>query len=245
MDQQDLWVSKWKNKSMKKRSKRYKKIINSIKDKKIESVEKIIETVKINSNTKFSESVDLSFKINLKKIKAAENTLRTIIELPNGNGKKIKVAVLCDENKINDAKKSGAELFGSDDLIKKIVDGNINFDKIICTPSMMPKMAKLGKILGPKGLMPNPKLETVSDNILDAVSRIKNKIVEVKNDKDGNVGISIGRKNFDTKKILENLKSVFQNLKKDKSVIFNSENIKNVYLSSTMSPSFKINFKDI
>ena len=94
---------------MKKRSKRYKKIINSIKDKKIESVEKIIETVKINSNTKFSESVDLSFKINLKKIKAAENTLRTIIELPNGNGKKIKVAVLCDENKINDAKKSGAD----------------------------------------------------------------------------------------------------------------------------------------
>ena len=95
---------------------------------------------------------------------------------------------MCDENKLNDAKKSGAEVFGSDDLIQKISSGQINFDKLICTPSMMSKLGKLGKMLGPKGLMPNPKLGTVSDDLVNAVSKIKNKIVEIKNDKDGNVG---------------------------------------------------------
>ena len=109
----------------------------------------------------------------------------------------------------------------------------------------MSKMGKLGKILGPKGLMPNPKLGTVSDNIPETVKKIKNKMVEIKSDKDGNVGISIGRKSFSTKNIIENLKSVFENLKKDKPLIFNAENVKNVYLSSTMGLSFKINFKDI
>ena len=142
-------------------------------------------------------------------------------------------------------KKSGAELYGSEDLLKKIGSGSINFDKLICTPSMMPKIGKLGKILGPKGLMPNPKLGTVSDEIIKTVSKIKNTLVEIKNDKDGNVGVSIGRKSFPNSKILDNLKFLFQTLKKDKPTIFNSENIKNIYLSSTMSPSLKINFKEI
>ena len=110
---------------------------------------------------------------------------------------------------------------------------------------MMPKIGKLGKILGPKGLMPNPKLGTVSDEIIKTVSKIKNTLVEIKNDKDGNVGVSIGRKSFPNSKILDNLKFLFQTLKKDKPTIFNSENIKNIYLSSTMSPSLKINFKEI
>ena len=230
---------------MKKISKRFKGLIEQQKKEKIDSLEKKIESVKKMSNAKFVESIDLSFKLNLKKIKSSESVLRTIIELPNGNGKKLKVAVLCDTNKLSDAKKSGADIYGSEDLIKKISDGQINFDKLICTPSMMPKLGKLGKILGPKGLMPNPKLGTVSDDIINTVSKIKNKVVEIKNDKDGNVGISIGRKNFVTEKILENLKSVFENLKKDKPTIFNSENVKNLYLSATMSPSYKINFKDI
>ena len=230
---------------MGKSSKRYKNLVISTKDKKPESVEKTIDVVKSLANAKFVESIDLSFKLNLKKVKSAESALRTVIELPNGSGKKIKVAVLCDENKLSDAKKSGAEVFGSEDLIKKISSGTINFDKLICTASMMPKVAKLGKILGPKGLMPNPKLGTVSDDILNTVSKVKNKLAEIKNDKDGNVGISVGRKNFTTAKILENIKSVFQNLKKEKPTIFNAENIKNVYVSATMSPAFKIKFKDI
>ena len=97
---------------------------------------------------KFTESIDLSMKINLKKIKGPENSLRALVELPNGNGKKLKVAILCDENKLADAKKSGADVIGSEDLLKKISDKDINFDKLICTASMMPKIGKLGKILG-------------------------------------------------------------------------------------------------
>tara|TARA_B100000586_G_scaffold55569_1_gene37848 strand:+ start:2513 stop:3208 length:696 start_codon:yes stop_codon:yes gene_type:complete len=231
---------------MRKRSKRYKKLFDLVKNKKPDSVGKTIDAVKANSNSKFVESIDVSFKLNLKKVKkGAETTLRTVIELPNGNGKKIRVGVLCDENKLSDAKKSGAEVFGSDDLIKKISSGTIEFDKLIATPSMMGKMGKLGKILGPKGLMPNPKLGTVSDDIINTVTKVKNKLIEVKNDKDGNVGVSIGRKNFTNKQIEENLKAFFQTLKKEKSSILNSETVKNAYISSTMSPSYKISLKDI
>ena len=230
---------------MKKKSKRYKKLIESVKDKKINTIDTIIDTLKDKANAKFLESIDLSFKINLKKIKTADSSLRSAIELPHGNGRKIKIGVLCDENKLSDAKKSGAEVIGSEDLLKKISSGKIEFDKLICTPSMMAKAGKFGKILGPKGLMPNPKLGTVSDDIIGTVNKIKNKLVEIKNDKDGNVGVSIGRKNFAENKLLENLKSLFQNLKKEKPNIFNSENIKNIYLSSTMGISFKLKFKDI
>ena len=230
---------------MKKKSKRFKAIIDQLKKNKIDKLENKIEYIKKISNIKFTESIDLSFKINIKKIKSSDSTLRTIIELPHGNGKKLKVAVLCDENKLSDAKKSGADVFGSEDLVNNISNGKINFDKLICTPSMMSKLGKLGKILGPKGLMPNPKLGTVSDDIINSVSKIKNKIVEVKNDKDGNVGIPIAKKNYPTNKILENLTFIFQNLKKEKSTIFNSENIKSFYLSATMSPSLKFTMKDI
>ena len=230
---------------MKKRSKRYKALKELVKNKKFNNFETAIAEIKKMSNTKLSESIDVSLKINLKKIKGADNSLRTVVELPNGNGKKIKVAVLCDENKSAEAKKSGAEIFGSDDLIKKISSGKIEFDKLICTPNMMPKMAKLGKILGPKGLMPNPKLGTVSEDIVSTVDKVKNKFSEVKNDKDGNIGISIGRKNYTDKKLLENFKSLFETLKKDKPSMFNSEIVKNIYISPTMGPSLKLNFKDI
>ena len=230
---------------MKRKSKRFKKLVDQRNKEKVETLINKIDLIKKMSNTKFTESIDLSFKINLKKIKGADPNLRTIIELPNGSGKKFKVAVLCDENKLNEAKKSGADVYGSDDLIQKISSGKINFDKLICTPSMMAKLGKLGKILGPKGLMPNPKLGTVSDDIINTVSKIKNKIVEIKNDKDGNVGLSVGRKTFASNKILENINFVFQGLKKDKSAIFNNENIKNFYLSASMSPGLKFNFKEV
>ena len=187
----------------------------------------------------------MSLKVNLKKIKGSDNSLRTVIELPNGNGKKTKVAVLCDDSKLSEAKKSGAEIFGSEDLINKISSGTIQFDKLICTPNMMPKMAKLGKILGPKGLMPNPKLGTVSEDITGTVNKVKNKFAEIKNDKDGNLGISIGRKSFADKKLLENFKAVFESLKKEKPNMFNSEIVKSVYISATMGPSLKLSFKDI
>ena len=230
---------------MKRKSKRYKKLKDSFKKKEYKTADEVLKDVKNSPGVKFVESIDLSLKINLKKIKGAENSLRTLIDLPHGNGKKLKIAVLCDENKLSEAKKSGADIVGSEDLLKKISDKDINFDKLICTPSMMAKIGKLGKILGPKGLMPNPKMGTVSDDLVKSVDKVKNKSIEIKNDKDGNLAFSIGRKSFSENKLLENLKSVFQNLKKDKSNIFNGENIKKIYLSSSMGPSFKLNFKDI
>ena len=230
---------------MRNRSKRYKNLLESLKKKEYKNLDQIIKELKNGSGVKFDESIDISMKINLKKIKGSDNNLRTLIDLPHGNGKKVRVGLLCDENKLDEAKKSGADVVGSEDLLKKISDKNINFDKLICTPSMMSKIGKLGKILGPKGLMPNPKMGTVSDDLFKAVDKIKNKSIEVKNDKDGNFSFSIGRKSFQENKLLENVKSAFEFLKKEKSSIFNSENIKKVYFSTTMSPSFKLNFKDI
>ena len=230
---------------MKNKSKRYNNLKETYKKKELKKFEQIINELKNGSGVKFVESIDISMKINLKKIKGSDNNLRTLIDLPYGNGKKVRVGLLCDENKLDEAKKSGADVVGSEDLLKKISDKNINFDKLICTPSMMSKIGKLGKILGPKGLMPNPKMGTVSDDLAKSVDKIKNKSIEVKNDKDGNLSFSIGRKSFQENKLLENLKSAFEFLKKEKSSIFNSENIKKVYFSTTMSPSFKLNFKDI
>ena len=230
---------------MKNKSKRYKNIKETYKKKELKKFEQILNELKNGSGVKFVESIDISMKINLKKIKGPDNNLRTLIDLPHGNGKKVRVGLLCDENKLDEAKKSGADVVGSEDLLKKISDKKINFDKLICTPSMMPKIGKLGKILGPKGLMPNPKMGTVSEDLAKSVDKIKNKSIEVKNDKDGNLSFSIGRKSFQENKLLENIKSAFEFLKKDKPSVFNSENIKKVYFSTTMSPSFKLNFKDI
>ena len=230
---------------MKKRSKRYKNLREQLKTKKVSNLDQALNEIKNMSKTKFTESIDISLKVNIKKIKGSDNSVRTVVELPNGNGKIVKVAVLCDENKMSDAKKSGADIYGSEELITKISSGKIEFDKLVCTPNMMPKMAKLGKILGPKGLMPNPKLGTVTEDIISTVNKVKNKFTEVKNDKDGNIGISVGRKSFDQNKLSENIKIVFETLKKEKPNLFNSEMVKNIYLSSTMSPSLKISFKDI
>ena len=157
------------------------------------ALEDAIRKVKENCTTKFNESIDVSFRLNLKQ-KKDDAVLRTIVNLPNGNGKKIKVAVLCEENKIQEAKDSGAEIYGSEMVINDIMNGKINFDKIISTPSMMSKAGKLGKILGPKGLMPNPKLGTVTNNIKTAVKAIKSGQIEIKNDKDGNLAASIAKK---------------------------------------------------
>ena len=189
---------------MKKRSKRYRSLLKAeTKGKKL-STKEILELVKNSSNLKFDESVDVSLKINLKQSKGGDFSLRTVVKLPNGSGKKEKVAVLCEPEKIEEAKKSGAEVFGSDDLIEKISAGKLNFTKLICTPSMMGKIGKHGKVLGPKGLMPNPKLGTVSNDISKAVKDFKTGLVEIRNDKDGNLASTIGRKSYTTEKLLEN-----------------------------------------
>ena len=228
---------------MKKHSKRYKELLKSvIKDKKIE-LKEIIDLVKKNSTTKFDESIDVSLRINLKQSKGGDLSLRTVVKLPNGSGKKSKVAVLCEPDKIEEAKKSGAEIVGSDDLIEKISAGKFDFTKLVCTPAMMGKIGKHGKVLGPKGLMPNPKLGTVTNDITKTVKDIKTGLVEIRNDKDGNLASTIGRKSFSNEKLLENYKHFIDSVKKEKPDTIKGEFIKNIFITSTMGISYKIRAK--
>ena len=228
---------------MKQYSKRYKALVDSrSKDKKLE-LKQIIDEVKKNSTTKFDESIDVSLKINLKQSKGGEFSLRTIVNLPNGSGKKFKVAVLCETDKIDEAKKAGAEVVGSDDLLEKIAAGKLDFTKLICTPAMMGKIGKHGKVLGPKGLMPNPKLGTVATDITKAIKDIKTGLVEIRNDKDGNLASTIGRKSFSTEKLLENYNYFIESVKKEKPDTIKGEIIKGTFLTSTMGISYKIGAK--
>ena len=228
---------------MKKNSKRYKEILkNAIRDKKVDSKE-ALDLVKKNSTTKFDESIDVSLKINLKQSKGGDFSLRTVVNLPNGSGKKSKVAVLCEADKVDEAKKAGADVVGSDDLIEKIAAGKFNFTKLICTPGMMGKVGKHGKVLGPKGLMPNPKLGTVTTDIMKAVKDIKTGLVEIRNDKDGNLASTIGRKSFSSEKLLENFNHFIESVKKEKPDTIKGEFIKNIFITSTMGISYKIGAK--
>ena len=228
---------------MKKNSKRYKEILkNFIKDRKVTAKE-ALDLVKKNSTAKFDESIDISLNINLKQSKGGDFNLRTIVNLPNGSGKKNKVAVLCESDKIDEAKKAGADLAGSDDLIEKIATGKFNFTKLICTPAMMGKIGKYGKVLGPKGLMPNPKLGTVTSDLTKAVKDIKFGLVEIRNDKDGNLASTIGRKSFSSEKLLENYNHFIESVKKEKPETIKGDFIKNTYLTSTMGISYKIGGK--
>ena len=225
---------------MNKRSKRYKEIFKSaVKGKKI-STKEILDLVKKNSTTKFDESIDVSLRINLKQSKGGDLSLRTTVKLPNGSGKKTKVAVLCETDKVDEAKKAGAELCASESLINDITAGKINFDKLISTPSMMSKMGKLGKILGPKGLMPNPKLGTVTNDVGIAVKALKSGQVEIRNDKDGNLGVSIGKKSFNDNKIKENYNILLQTVAKEKPNTIKGEFILSAYLTSSMGTSYKL-----
>ena len=228
---------------MKKTSKRYREILKtSITDKKV-SAKEALDLVKKNSNAKFDESIDISLKINLKQSKGGDFSLRTIVNLPNGSGKKNKVAVLCEPEKINEAKKAGADIVGSDDLIEKIAAGKFDFTKLICTPAMMGKIGKHGKVLGPKGLMPNPKLGTVTTDLSKAVKDIKFGLVEIRNDKDGNLASTIGRKSFSSDKLLENYNHFIESVKKEKPDTIKGDFIKSSFLTSTMGISYKVGGK--
>ena len=221
-------------------SKRYKKLPENTNELAPEKFDKILNTIKANCTTKFDESVDLSFRINNKQ-KKNEINLRTVVNMPGGTGKSIKVAVVCEDAKADEAKKANADIVGGDDLVEKIKNGDFNFDKLICTPSMMIKLSKLGKVLGPKGLMPNPKLGTVTNDISKAVLEAKAGQVEIRNDKDGNIGLSIGKKSFDDEKLIKNYNAIIDALDKEKSnLTIKGDLVKQVFISSSMGVSYKI-----
>ena len=221
-------------------SKRYKQLPETTKQLKAELIEKLIPDIKKNCTTKFDESIDLSIQINNKQ-KKSEINLRTVVNLPSGSGKKIKIAVVCEDSKSQIAKDAGADIIGGEDFIEKIKAGELNFEKLICTPSMMIKLSKLGKVLGPKGLMPNPKLGTVTDDLKKAISDAKLGQVEIKNDKDGNIGLSLGKKSFTDDKVIKNFTAVLDVLEREKSnQTIKGDLIKSAFLSSTMGVSYKL-----
>ncbi len=221
-------------------SKRFKKLPEKTRDLQSEEVAKLIPILKQNCTTKFDESLDLSLQINNKQ-KKSEINIRTVINLPGGSSKKVKVGVVCEDNKSQEAKDAGAEVVGGDELIEEIKAGNINFEKLICTPGMMIKLSKLGKVLGPKGLMPNPKLGSVTNEIKKAITDAKSGQVEIRNDKDGNIGLSIGNKSFSDDKLIMNFNAVLDALEKEKSNnTIKGDLIKQAFISSTMGVSYKI-----
>ena len=221
-------------------SKRYKKLPEKTKDMVAETIEKLLPELKKNCTAKFDESLDLSFCINNKQ-KKSEVNIRTVVNLPGGTGKKVKVAVVCEDNKSQEAKDAGADIVGGDEFVEKIKGGELNFEKLICTPSMMIKLSKLGKVLGPKGLMPNPKLGSVSENIKEAVTNAKSGQVEIRNDKDGNIGVSIGKKSFSNEQLLKNYNAILETLEKEKSNnTLKGDLIRSVFATSTMGISYKV-----
>ena len=161
------------------KSKRFKKLPEKTSELESEVIEKLLPLIKKNCTTKFDESVDLSLQINNKQ-KKSEVNIRTVVNLPGGTGKKVKVAVVCEDSKSSEAKSAGADIVGGDDFIEKIKNGEMNFEKLICTPAMMIKLSKLGKVLGPKGLMPNPKLGSVTDDLKTAITDAKSGQAEIK-----------------------------------------------------------------
>ena len=221
-------------------SKRFKKLPEKTKELPSELIEKLLPEVKKNCTTKFDESVDISLQINNKQ-KKSEINIRTVVNLPGGTGKKVKVAVVCEDAKAQIAKDAGADIIGSDEFIEKIKAGELNFEKLICTPSMMIKLSKLGKILGPKGLMPNPKLGSVTEDLKKAVIEAKSGQAEIRNDKDGNIGVSIGKKSFHEDQLLKNYYAVIDTLEKEKSNnTLKGDLIKNIFVTSSMGVSYKV-----
>tara|TARA_Y100000996_G_scaffold86332_1_gene60147 strand:- start:120 stop:809 length:690 start_codon:yes stop_codon:yes gene_type:complete len=222
------------------KSKRYKKLPEKTKELAAEVFDKILPVVKSNCTTKFDESLDLNFQINNKQ-KKSEINIRTVINLPGGTGKKVKIAVVCEDTKYQEANDAGADLVGGDDLIEKIKGGDLNFEKLICTSAMMIKLSKLGKVLGPKGLMPNPKLGTVTNDIKKAVTDAKSGQVEIRNDKDGNIGLSIGKKSFKDDLLVKNYNAVIDALEKEKAnITIKGDLIKQSFITSSMGVSYKL-----
>ena len=221
-------------------SKRFKKLPERTKDLNADTLEKLLPVIKKNCTTRFDESLDLSFQINHKQ-KKGEVNIRTVVNLPGGTGKKVKVAVVCEDAKAKEAKDAGADIVGSDEFIEKIKSGELDFEKLICTPGMMIKLSKLGKVLGPKGLMPNPKLGSVSDNIKQAVTDAKSGQAEIRNDKDGNIGVSIGKKSFHDDQLLKNYQAILDTLEKEKgNLTLKGDLIKNAFVTSSMGVSYKV-----
>jgi len=224
---------------MHKLSRRHKENVEKTKNKIFLTLDEAIRTVKETATTKFVESVELHANLNIDP-KYADQQLRTTVTLPHGVGKKLIIAVLTNDENFEEAKNAGADLIGNDELIDNITNGNINFDLLVATPNMMPKLAKLGRVLGPKGLMPSPKSGTVSNTLETTLTEFKKGKFEYKADKSGVVHVNFGKVNFTETQLLENLQALYNSIEKNRPAGVKGKYFKNVFICTTMGPSIKL-----
>ena len=224
---------------MQKLSRRQNENLKKIKNVIHSSLEEAINSLQETATAKFNESVELHANLNIDP-KYADQQLRTTVTLPHGVGKSMCIAVLTNEANFNEAKKGGADIIGSQDLIDEISQGNINFDLLIATPDMMPKLAKLGRVLGPKGLMPSPKSGTVSTSLPETLSEFKKGKIEYKADKTGVVHVSFGKANFSKNQLIENLTSLYQSIEQNRPSGVKGKYFKSIFICTSMGPSIQL-----
>ena len=225
--------------SMPKLSRRHKNNRERIKNANYSTIMEAIEILKETATAKFTESVELHVNLNIDP-KYADQQLRTTVTLPHGIGKQIKIAVLTNEENIKEAKLAGADIVGNDDLIENITQGIIDFDLLIATPNMMPKLAKLGRVLGPKGLMPSPKSGTVTSTLTETLNEFKKGKFEYKADKTGIVHVNFGKINFTDLQLIENLQTLYNSIEKNRPSGVKGKYFKNLFICTTMGPSIKL-----
>lgn len=225
---------------MRKSSRRHKKNLEQTSNIIYDNIEKAINTLKTTATAKFIESVELHASLNINP-KYADQQLRATVLLPHGIGKKVKVAVLTNEENFEEAKSANADIVGNESLIDDINQGSLNFDLLITTPNMMPKLAKLGRILGPKGLMPAPKSGTVTNSLTDTLNEFKKGKFEYRADKTGIVHANFGKVNFTNEQLQENLLALYQSIEQNRPAGVKGKYFKNLFISTTMGPSIKLN----
>ncbi len=224
---------------MRKLSRRHKENIEKTKNKIYSNLDEAIQILKETATTKFVESVELHANLNIDP-KYADQQLRTTVTLPHGIGKQLTIAVLTNDENFSEAENAGADIVGNNELIENITKGNIDFDLLIATPNMMPKLAKLGRVLGPKGLMPSPKSGTVSTTLEATLTEFKKGKFEYKADKTGVVHVSFGKSDFTELQLVENLQALYNSIEKNRPSGVKGKYFKNLFICTTMGPSIKL-----
>ena len=227
---------------MRKLSRRHKENLERTKNTIYSNLEEAIATLKETATAKFIESVELHATLNIDP-KYADQQLRTTVTLPNGIGKQVSIAVLTNEDNFEEAKAANADIVGNDDLIEQINQGNLNFDLLIATPNMMPKLAKLGRVLGPKGLMPSPKSGTVSSSLTETLNEFKKGKFEYKADKTGIVHVNFGKADFTNAQLIENITALYKSIEQNRPSGVKGKYFKNLSICTTMGPSLKLDLE--